>query len=105
MTTGASSDHCVGELSAVSTICGHMYSLLGAYAIRDSSGSIIHQLLQVRNPWSYDTGYNGTWNDNDAISWTAANKAQVPYVNNTMDGDIFIEASDYVKYFPWFTTS
>ena len=42
---------------------GHAYSLLGAYAIKDSNGNVVNRLLRIRNPWGNDHNYNGTWND------------------------------------------
>ncbi len=85
--------------------CGHAYTLLGAYAILDTSGNIAHRLLRIRNPWGVDAGYNGTWNDGDTVSWTAAAQAQVPFVNNTNDGVFWIEDKDYVQAFNGFMIS
>ena len=52
--------------------CNHAYSIIGAYAITNSAGTITNRLLSVRNPWGVDAGYNGTWNDQDTNSWTSA---------------------------------
>jgi len=82
--------------------CGHAYTLVGASTVVAADGTT-HRLLQIRNPWGVDAGYNGTWNDADTTSWTAAAKAQVPgYANNTNDGTFFMEDSDFVKSFESF---
>lgn len=80
---------------------GHAYSMLGAYAIKDSNGAITNRLFRMRNPWGTDHAYNGTWNDQDTKSWTAAAKAQVPYVDAD-DGIFFVEDSDFVKIYAHF---
>ena len=59
----------------------------------------------MRNPWGFDAGYDGNWNDGDTVRWTAANKAQVPYVNNVEDGLFFIEDVDFVQSYEKFTIS
>lgn len=61
--------------------------------------------MLIRNPWGVDAGYTGAWNDADTTRWTAAAKAQVPYVNDQNDGRFFIEASDFVKSFDSFVIS
>jgi hypothetical protein len=48
---------------------GHAYTLLGVVELKSLNGTVEHQLYKIRNPWGIDS-YNGTWNDNDNISWT-----------------------------------
>jgi len=50
----------------------------------------------VRDPHGTDAKYTGPWNDNDT-RWTAAFKAQVPYVQNINDGIFFMDERDVVK--------
>ena len=85
--------------------CDHAYTLLGVYNITGTNGTVTNRLVQLRNPWGQDAGYNGTWNDADTKSWTAAHKAQVPYVNNTNDGIFWVEDVAFVKYFDSFIVS
>ena len=46
----------------------HAYSILAAFNMTDSSGTL-HKCLLMRNPWG-QANYNGTWNKNDP-NWTA----------------------------------
>ena len=78
----------------------HAYTVMGAYPIKDAAGKVVARLMHVRNPWAMDY-YSGPWNDGDTTRWTAANKAQVPYVNGN-DGSFFIEVADFVKAFYYF---
>ena len=89
--------------SAYHLPCGHAYTLLGAYAIKNSAGTVTNRLLQIRNPWGSDAGYNGTWNDGDATSWSAAAKSQVPFTSNINDGVFWVEDKDFVKAFDGFS--
>lgn len=79
---------------------GHAYSVLGAYSLKDSQGTVRARLLRVRNPWGTDS-YSGPWGDNDS-RWTTAYKSQVPFSQNTNDGYFFIEISDFVNAFNYF---
>jgi hypothetical protein len=54
----------------------------------------------VRNPWNIDT-FEGAWSDGSS-QWTAAYKAQVPYVNNQYDGSFFIQDTDFPTAFYYF---
>ena len=45
----------------------HAYTLIGAYNVTNSDGTLKARLLRIRNPWATDYNYNGAWNDNDTI--------------------------------------
>ena len=60
----------------------------------------MYKLYRIRNPWGADS-YAGPWRDSDS-KWTSWYKSQVPFVNDN-DGYFFIEDSDFVKAFFYFT--
>jgi Calpain family cysteine protease len=72
---------CDTPASTIDSLPGsHAYSVLGAYPLKDTSGNVVYRLLHVRNPWNLDIGYySGAWADGSS-SWTAAYRAQVPYI-------------------------
>lgn len=102
MTCGTSSDGTDSEYNDFNIPMGHAYSLISAHQIKNTAGQVTNRLLRIRNPWGSDTSYNGKWGDSDTASWTAAAKAQVPYVNAD-DGVFFIEDTDFVNCFDSFT--
>ena len=55
--------------NAVGLAMSHAFAIIGLNNITAANGTVIYQLLQLRNPWRYD-GYTGPWNDNDPI-WTS----------------------------------
>ena len=75
MTTSVGSNNCVNGNNGYHLPCGHAYSLIGAYAIKNAAGTVTNRLMLIRNPWGVDAGYTGKWNDADTTSWTAAAKA------------------------------
>jgi hypothetical protein len=79
-------------------VTSHAYHVLGAYQVTGSNGGVVANLYHVRNPWGMDYGYSGAWSDNGS-AWTAAYKAQVPYVNNLYDGAFFVEATEFANAF------
>lgn len=85
-TTGASNSY--------SLITGHVFSLIGVFPIM-SNNIITNRLFLMRNPWGV-TYFSGKWNSTDYASWTPANKRQVDFENNTIDGLFFIEDKDFV---------
>lgn len=107
MTAATGNDGCNGDktYNSYHIPCGHAYSLIGTYAIKDAKGNVTNRLMLIRNPWGVDAGYTGNWNDGDTTRWTPANKAQAPYTNNPSDGLFFIEDIDFVKAFGQFTIS
>ena len=80
--------------------CGHAYSVLGTYSGKNKKGETIN-LIRVRNPWSSDA-YKGPWSDDSSlwntIDWKAAG---IPYVNNTKDGDFFVQDIDFVELYAY----
>ena len=60
-------------------ISGHAYSLLDVKDLKDASGTVVHTIAKVRNPWATER-YYGKWSDDDS-SWTDDFKKQVDYVN------------------------
>jgi hypothetical protein len=78
----------------------HAYAILGAYELLDTNGNVVHRLYRIRNPWGVDV-YDGPWDDSSSL-WTAAFKAQVPYVNNVNDGAFFVEDTDFVNAFAYY---
>ncbi len=79
---------------------GHAHSILGVYLLKDQYGTVKNRLYRIRNPWGTDS-YTGPWNDADT-RWTALYKSQVPYVKAN-DGFFFMEDSDLIKGFYYFT--
>jgi hypothetical protein len=105
MTAAVAGDNCVNGVNGYSLPCGHAYTMIGTYTVKDAAG-VAHRLMLIRNPWGVDAGYSGAWNDGDTKRWTAAAKAQVPaFVNNVNDGAFFVEDVDFVKAFQSFTIS
>ncbi len=62
----------VGNSNNYGLVNGHAYSLIGAYAITNSStnSTVINRLYKIRNPWGQDV-YTGNWRDADTTRWTA----------------------------------
>lgn len=99
---GTSVAYCNGaEYNSVGIVCGHAYTITNTCKIYGSSGAVTNYLIHIRNPWGTDTD-NLNWADGDTTHWTTANKAQCGYVNNTSDGDFWVDANDYVNYFDEF---
>ena len=48
--------------NSVGLSASHAYSILGAYELRDANGDVKHKILQIRNPWRFET-YTGPWRD------------------------------------------
>jgi hypothetical protein len=86
-TYSATSDTVV---NGVGLAMSHAYTVIGAYTLKNSDGSVKDYLFQMRNPWGEDAQYNGTYRDTDPI-WTTSNyAAQVNFVSNAHDGIFFI---------------
>lgn len=81
---------------------GHAYTIVSYHYLKDSNGNVQYRLLRVRNPWGADS-YTGPWADSDS-RWTTSYKSQVPYVNSN-DGFFFIEVSDFVNAFYYFSVN
>lgn len=84
----------------------HLYTLLGAYTLRNSAGSIVDYVYQIRNPWGVDDAFNGTWRDSSSLWLDTTNnyKAQVPYVNAN-DGAFFVNFQEFYDNFNSFSIS
>lgn len=50
-------------------VSGHAYTLLDVVDLVNGSGTVIHTLAKMRNPWGSES-YHGKWSDNDS-SWTS----------------------------------
>jgi len=85
------------EVIAWGLPCGHAYSAIATYTAKNKTNGADVNLIQVRNPWGYD-GYHGPWGDAstmwNTIDWKTAG---IPYVNNTKDGDFFVQDTDFPK--------
>jgi hypothetical protein len=56
---------------------GHAYSIVEAFNLTDSSGTV-QNMIMARNPWGSSSGvYNGTWKYSDS-QWTTSTVSQVP---------------------------
>lgn len=66
------------------------YPVLGLYPIYDINGDFFSNLILLRDNFGNDTLYNGTFYDNDTVNWLDEIKSQVPYVNDTADGYLYI---------------
>jgi hypothetical protein len=65
---------------------------------------VTNQIYRIRNPWGVDV-YSGNWRDVDVTHWTTSAISQAAYVNNTNDGDFFIEDKDFVQAYDGFIVS
>ncbi len=45
---------CSGCNGKFGLISNHQYTLMGAVALRDKDGKIVHRLLKLRNPWGQE---------------------------------------------------
>jgi len=62
MTCGSTDQDKSNEVSKVGLICGHAYSLLGAYSVNHQGKTV--KLVKLRNPWG-EREWNGNWKDGD----------------------------------------
>jgi len=79
----------------------HAYSLIGAYKVYNTDGTLKADLFKIRNPHGYDYYYNGTWNDGDSIWNTAGEtyKEQVNFSNSSSDGVYYMTKEDFATYY------
>lgn len=85
-----------------SLVAGHAHTILDYWTLKDVFGNVQYRLLRIRNPWGSDS-YTGPWSDGDS-RWTTWYKSQVPYANSN-EGNFFMEVSDFVKAFYYFTVN
>lgn len=84
----------------------HLYTLIGAYTLRNSAGAIVDYVYRIRNPWGVDDAFNGTWRDSSSLWADTTNnyRAQVPYVNAN-DGTYFVSFQEFFDNFNSFSIS
>lgn len=74
-------------------ICGHAYSILGAY---EYGGE---RLVKIRNPWSGGE-YTGEWSDKDTSKWDTNAKQQLDHSlhSGTNDGVFFMPLNKFTEF-------
>lgn len=83
----------------------HAYSILGAYELKDNEGNVLHKIIQLRNPWAFDS-YVGKWHDTD-YRWESGRqigvdfKSQVPFTTGD-DGKFFMDIGTFKEHFLYF---
>ena len=68
--TAATASPMAGEnitYTPIGLVRSHLYTLLGAYTVKNANGTVVDYLYRIRNPWATDDKFNGTWNDNSAL--------------------------------------
>ena len=107
ITNALNNKYNIGADTPSKTIFGlakaHAHTVIGAFTLKDTNGKVAARLLRIRNPWAKDV-YTGPWNDADS-KWTAAFKAQVPYAKDANDGGFYIDVSDFVNGFTYFSVN
>ena len=68
-------------------VAGHAYGVLKSQELKDSTGAVLHKLIQMRNPWGSEE-YVGDWSDKSAL-WTPEFKKQAGYEDKD-DGIFFV---------------
>lgn len=81
-------------------ICGHAYSILGAY---EYGGE---RLVKIRNPWSGGE-YTGEWSDKDTSKWDTNAKQQLDHSlhSGTNDGVFFMPLNKFTEFFERYIAS
>jgi calpain-15 len=85
----------------------HAYTVLSVHNLTNADGTLRTRLIKMRNPWSVDGAYNGSYSDLDPV-WNTAGQTyarQVNFTNDTRDGVFFITPTDYYTYFTAFSIS
>ena len=83
-------------------VSGHAYTVLGTKELRNEDGSLVHRLVEVRNPWSSEM-YRGPWSDKDTKLWTEEFRAQANPSGDLKDGRFYMALDDFKKGFTYFT--
>lgn len=52
----------------------HAYTILSNHIVYDKKGKEKARLYRIRNPWSADSAFNGTWNDKSPLWNDTVNK-------------------------------
>jgi len=68
-------------------VSGHAYGVLDAQELKDASGTVVHKLIKMRNPWGIEE-YDGDWGDKSTL-WTPEFKKQAGYTDKD-DGMFFV---------------
>ena len=64
--------------SVYGLVSGHAYTFLDIQDLKDGTGTVVHTIAKVRNPWAVEM-YKGPWRDDDP-NWTEEWKKQVKLV-------------------------
>lgn len=76
-------------------IGGHAYSIMGIKELKNDKGSVVNQLIQLKNPIGQEE-YTGPWNNLDDKRWTSELKKQA---SSTERGSFFMDLKDFKKAF------